>query len=332
MNVEVNGQTLTIVTYHYVRDLARSRYPDIKGQTTDGFSEQLDYMERHYNFVTIADCLAAIEGDSLPAASALLTFDDGYTDHFTNVFPQLSRRGIQGSFYIPAQTVKDHKVLEVNKIHFILACVPDVQRLIDRIEAMVGELREEHSLEDIEEYKKCHAVASRWDPPEVKYVKNMLQKGLPQAVRTQLVDLLFQEHVSADEASFSAELYMDEEQIGCMRSFGMHIGSHSYDHQHLDQMTVEEQHNDIRKSAEFLRALGVPSDEWTFCYPHGKYNDTLVGVLEEHGFLLAFSLRVALARLSQSNRLQLERIDTNDLPVDGSAAINDWTRTAQDAG
>ena len=60
------GQRLTIVTYHYVRDLARSRYPGIKGQITERFANQLDYLQRHYNVVTIEDCLAALEGGTLP--------------------------------------------------------------------------------------------------------------------------------------------------------------------------------------------------------------------------------------------------------------------------
>ena len=317
---------LTIVTYHYVRNLARSRYPEIKGQTTERFVEQLDYMDHHYSFVTIEDCLAALNGDPLPPAAALLTFDDGYTDHFTDVFPHLSRRGIQGSFFVPAQTVRDLKVLEVNKIHFVLAVMHDIDELTRRIDTMTDDARSEFTLDSRAEYWERHAVASRWDPAEVKYVKNMLQKGLPAALRTRIVDALFADYVADDEASFSAELYMDEDQIGCLRQHGMHIGSHSYDHQHLDQMSREEQQADIGRSAEFLRSLDIPQSEWTFCYPHGKYNESLVEVLDEHGFHLGFSLRVDLATLTPSNRLELERIDTNDLPVDRHAPANEWTR------
>jgi hypothetical protein len=35
---------LTVVMYHYVRDLPRSRYPRIKGLQTSGFDAQLDHL------------------------------------------------------------------------------------------------------------------------------------------------------------------------------------------------------------------------------------------------------------------------------------------------
>ena len=35
---------LTIVMYHYVRDLNNSRYPDIKGLDINLFKEQINYM------------------------------------------------------------------------------------------------------------------------------------------------------------------------------------------------------------------------------------------------------------------------------------------------
>jgi hypothetical protein len=41
------SSSLTIVMYHFVRDLARSRYPAIKALTVDAFRGQLDYLARH---------------------------------------------------------------------------------------------------------------------------------------------------------------------------------------------------------------------------------------------------------------------------------------------
>ena len=38
---------LTIVMYHYVRDLRRSRFPGIKGLSLDAFEGQLEYLDHH---------------------------------------------------------------------------------------------------------------------------------------------------------------------------------------------------------------------------------------------------------------------------------------------
>jgi hypothetical protein len=81
---------LTIVMYHYVRDLARTRYPAIRGRDLPSFRRQLDYIARHHSVVTAEQVIAAMRGgQKLPDNSAWLTFDDGYCDHYSVVFPLL---------------------------------------------------------------------------------------------------------------------------------------------------------------------------------------------------------------------------------------------------
>ncbi|MGV8982709.1 polysaccharide deacetylase family protein [Clostridium sp.] len=53
------------------------------------------------------------ESYELPENALLLTFDDGYIDHFTNVYPVLADAGVQGSFYIPDKVYAEHKLLDV---------------------------------------------------------------------------------------------------------------------------------------------------------------------------------------------------------------------------
>jgi len=93
---------LTIVMYHDVRDLARSRFPRVKGLDLARLRGQVDYLLRHHTVVTMEQAIAAAHGgEPLPADAALLTFDDGYADHFQSVFPVLDDHGIQGSFSPP---------------------------------------------------------------------------------------------------------------------------------------------------------------------------------------------------------------------------------------
>ena len=49
----------------------------------------------------------------------LLSFDDGYIDHYKYVVPTLVKNKIKGCFYPPINIFKG-KLLNVNKIHFIL--------------------------------------------------------------------------------------------------------------------------------------------------------------------------------------------------------------------
>jgi len=80
--------------YHYVRDLARSRFPEIKGLSLERFRRQLDYIQSHFSPIALDDVFEAASDPKkdLPPNSILLTFDDGYSDHFLNVFPFLDAR------------------------------------------------------------------------------------------------------------------------------------------------------------------------------------------------------------------------------------------------
>ena len=115
MTLSSASSTLTIVMYHYVRELPLTRYPNIKGLKTTQFKAQLDYLRTHYVFVTRAQCLAALHGGPpLPTNAVVLTFDDGYLDHYTDVFPLLNQYGIEGWFFPPVRTIRYGEVLGVN--------------------------------------------------------------------------------------------------------------------------------------------------------------------------------------------------------------------------
>jgi peptidoglycan/xylan/chitin deacetylase (PgdA/CDA1 family) len=66
------------------------------------FSAQLDYLQcAGYTTITPSQLLEAIEGRrALPQKPIVLTFDDGYGDHYTQAFPILKQHGMTGAFAI----------------------------------------------------------------------------------------------------------------------------------------------------------------------------------------------------------------------------------------
>ena len=310
------NRKVTIVMYHYVRDLASSRFPAIKGLTIERFVRQLDYILTNYSPIAIEDLFKAISSPDkhLPPNPILLTFDDGYSDHFLNVFPLLEERGIKGCFFPPAQAVLEHRVLDVNKIQFVLASVSNPSMLLTEVFDAMGEFREEHSLKSREDYLVAITEKHRYDPPEVTILKRLLQRELPEKVRAELVRRLFVKHVTSDEKAFAEELYMSVEQISCIRRQGMHIGSHGYSHAWLDHLSPQGQAEEIDRSVKFLRELGADMDQWTICYPYGGFNESLLELLQDRGCTFGFTVEARMADLNVDGRLTLPRIDTNDLP------------------
>jgi len=171
---------VSIIEYHYVRDLKNSRYPEIKGLDVGLFKKQLDFILKHYWVIRMEDLIEAVQfKKKLPENALLLTFDDGYRDHFEFVFPILNSLGLQGSFFPPVLAVEGRKVLDVNKIHFVLASVSDKKQIIKDLFALLDIYRKEYALEENSYYYNKLAKPGRFDPKEVVFIKIMLQKELP---------------------------------------------------------------------------------------------------------------------------------------------------------
>ncbi|RJQ54686.1 MAG: polysaccharide deacetylase [Actinobacteria bacterium] len=306
---------LTVVMYHYVRDLPATRYPRIKGLATADFEGQLDYIADHYTVCDVNDVVRAARGRAgLAEDACLLTFDDGFIDHFVTVFPRLKERGLTASFYPTAKPVVEHKVLDVHKIHFILASAEDPETLLDEVRGLLEKERKVHEIPGDDELFSVYATESRYDSVEVAFLKRLLQCGEPECVRSKIVDILFARHVSGNETSFAKELYMDLSQLRCMARQGMTIGGHGYDHRWLDRLQPEEQEEEIRRTVEFLSEVydRSPSD-WVMCYPYGGYNGSTLELLREFGCALGLTTKVGLVS-DLSQVLEYNRLDTNDLP------------------
>jgi len=310
------SRPVTIVMYHYVRELAHSRFPAIKGLSLERFRRQLDHIQANYTPVAVEDLIAALGpgGRDLPPRALLLTFDDAYTDHYVNVLPALLARGIRGCFFPPAQAVLEHVVLDVNKIHFILASAGDPGRLLAEVVALMEDFRADYDLAPARRYLQTAPADHRFDPREVVVIKRLLQRELPPPVRNEIVRRLFAEHVTTDETAFARELYMSADQLAGLRRAGMHVGSHGFSHAWLDRLDPAGQAAEIDRSLAFLDALGASRDSWTICYPYGGYNASLLDLLRARRCRLGFGVTPRVADLDADEPLALPRVDTNDLP------------------
>lgn len=311
--------------YHYVRDLKESRFKDIKGLDISLFYEQVEYLKKHYNLISMEMLIEAIENNvNLPQKAALLTFDDAYSDHFKYVFPFLDKMKIKGAFYPPFKAIAEHKVLDVNKIHFILASESNKDLIINEIKKQLKLHKDKYNLSEFEVYFNKLAKSNRFDDAKTIFIKRLLQVELEEKVRTLITDNLFTQFLKIDETAFSQELYMDIEQLKCMSRNGMHIGSHGYDHYWLASLSEENQEIEIKKSIHFLNDIGISNNNWTMCYPYGSYNDTTIKILNKLGCKLALTTEVSIAKPNKTNRFAIPRLDTNDIPKDRKAEVNDW--------
>ena len=70
----------------------------------DEFVEIINWLERRFNFITPDQLF-----DSSVRGGVLLTFDDGFKNNFTNVFPYLEKKKIPALYFISTQHIIDPK-------------------------------------------------------------------------------------------------------------------------------------------------------------------------------------------------------------------------------
>ncbi len=302
------------VMYHYVREIQNSSYPGIKGLEFEGFQRQLDYLSSRYEIISADQLIACLTGDAadFPDNACLLTFDDGYRDHFDYVLPELVKRNLSACFFPPAKPIEDHTLLDVNAIHYILAVANDVEQLS---RDLLDELRKRDFSEAyLTECRDRLSEPSRYDPAEVIFFKRMLQRELPFELRSEITTSLFEKYVGKTEAEFSKELYMTTDDLKELIREGMYVGSHTYHHFWLNAVDAETQEQEIDRSLQFLSRIGAPTRNWIMCYPYGAYNQETLEILKRKDCLLGFTTHVGNSILDPQRALELSRFDTNDFP------------------
>lgn len=305
---------LYISMYHYTRDLKHSRYPEIKGLDQSLFRQQIEFMKGNFNFVSMEQVIDAVEGKfSLPDKALLLTFDDGYIDNYTVAFPILEEYGVQGSFFIPGKTFTTHQLLDVNKVHYILAST-DIKTLVGDLKEIMDYYRgQEYDYPPTDDLWNEYAIGNRFDGKDIVFVKRILQTVLPEKLRNQISSDLFERYVCISEEQLAYELYMTEEQIRTMKRHGMFIGCHGYDHYWLGNLSQEQMKQDISMALDVIDEF-IDRRHWVMNYPYGNYSQGVLDYVRSQGACVGLTTEVRVAEILKDNVLALPRLDCNDFP------------------
>ena len=318
----------TVVMYHFVQPADAGPVAGLKHMDVAAFREQLRYIRRHYTPVSPLDIVRSLsDGCALPPRPIVLTFDDGYKTQYQYVLPLLDDLSVPAAFFPVASSLLNRRVLDVNKIQCVIAA-DRIGRLVDAIEATIERERRTAMLPAPAELRATWWKASRWDPPEVVYVKRLLQYVLPEPIRRPLVDALFRELVTQDEAAFAGELYMTVDETRRLRDAGMTIGAHGDRHVRLSTLSREDQALEIDGAMRVLDAVGAPRESFAYAYANGEHDRHSVELLRARGCGIAFTTRPDIARIGAAEMLTVPRIDANDLPTRSDAEPNRWTERA----
>jgi peptidoglycan/xylan/chitin deacetylase (PgdA/CDA1 family) len=306
----MSGAPCTIVFYHYVRDVEQTPFPGIKGLSVAEFEAQVDWLAQRYDIIDgPAFERAMLSGRGFDSPTALLTFDDGFVDHFANVFPVLHRRRLGGIFFLVGATLGDRpRLASVHKTHFLLSHLG-----ADRFAGEVSASLANEGVAVTDGARDREGVYRYDEAPDVR-VKRILNYDAPYPVVERVLSTLFARHLG-DEDGFARRLYLTAPQVREMSAGGMTFGYHTCSHPVLSRLDRDGQRRELCDGVTLIQGL-TGQRSVSFCYPYGfthTYNADTLAALEEFGYSMAFNTVRREARFGEEARYELPRFDTRDV-------------------
>ena len=301
--------------YHYIRPTSGQGLDNFKYLRLSDFCHQLDYFQANFNLISLASFQAILAGSlPIPSNAMVLTFDDGISDHYKYVFPELRKRGLWGCFYVPTMPFQHSKMLDVHRIHLLLGrwggsyMMEELRKIMD--ETMIPDERRE-------DFRQLTYV-NQQNTNEETLFKRTLNYYISYKHRGSILNELVKKCLP-DEAAILPKFYINKAEIREMQESGMLIGSHSISHPVFSKLEESEQRAEILDSFQCLDEIVGGLKMRTFCYPYGGFHTftkQTEEILDEAKCSFSFNVESRDINLSdlEERPQALPRFDCNEFP------------------
>jgi hypothetical protein len=314
---------LNIIMYHYVRNNEDYSY-DCYCRRFSEFESQISFLSSKFEFISPGDIEKIryyLRRDD--ESACLLTFDDGYKDHFL-CSKLLASNSLCGIFFPPINAVKG-ELLDVNAIHYLIGersistdeLLKDISRQVKEKGLKINSFKRLPI--SIEDYLN-QDVEIKHDDTSTVFVKLLLQRDIiGESTRRDVIHECLKSFSDITISEHAKHLYLSVEDMQQMRLDGMYFGSHGLTHQWLNTLSVDDQYIEITKSFEELEKIGLFSeihDPKVMCYPYGAYDSHTVDILINQNVTYSMidngGAATGSGRSSDRDMHHLKRWDTND--------------------
>ena len=292
-----------IIMYHYV---SKSLEQNIKLNYLDNeiFKKQINFIEKKGKIINPLDLKQKVY-----TGKNLLTFDDGYRDHYQNVYPILKKKRIKAIFFLSSQVYEKKEFLDVNKIQLIVNNY-NYEGLLPTLELIANKFSKTKIIFS-EVLGKNSKRRNRYDAKNIDDFKKLIQFLLPVNISKKSLNTFFYDFLKINHEKLFKNFYLTKDQIIEMRNQGMMFGNHTSTHPFLPNLSYKEQFSEIKKNEEFLNKMNLMKNIKFFSYPYGKFNNITVKILKKLRYDFAFTVNHGYMNIDQP--LLLNRIDTNQV-------------------
>lgn len=225
------------------------------------FKTNLDFLCRRYEPLELKDLgkIPSLRKNKGPARYFLLSFDDGMREVYDIIAPILREKGMPAVFFLNSATIDNKQLMWRHKISLLI------------------------------ERSTQHPARI---PPQLR-----LQPGETTAAK--LKRLRFADEPILDEAARFLELdfdgylrdakpYLTTDQVIKLARDGFEFGAHGHSHTPFNEITVEDQKQQVRKNVDFLQQLGLPCRCFAFPFNDSGVPTSIFRYMTDLNLVLSF--------------------------------------------
>lgn len=273
---KLSPNLLTVLNYHRIDDPFREGFDTFRSNvsaTPSGFAKQMDYVSKKYNVISGAELATSIKGGRpLPAHAAIITFDDGYYDNYTNAYPILKARNLRAIIFLATD--------------FIGSCRPFFWDLIAY--CFFHTKKEQADLP--------HLGPQSWADESTRdmVMQHMIEaiKRIPEAEKQKLPDQLPSIlGIDLPDDAFK-NLMMSWSNARELSENAIEMAAHTESHPILTRISLDEASTELLRSKRRIEEE-IHKPVLSFAYPNGQpadFNAELMDRVHRAGFEIAFTL------------------------------------------
>ena len=260
-------QRLNILIFHRVVERPDPLYPAIPD--VDRFRRIVRLLKRFYRILPLSEALRLLDEKKLPAASAAITFDDGYADNFTLARPILEAEGVSATVFVATKYLDG-------------GCMWN---------DIITDAVTKTGLSEVEfEFEAGSATSlSNWGEKRAAASKVIRHLRYLNPDEREIAALRISEQLGVSELP---NLMMSTREVCQLHTAGFEIGAHTHSHPILTKMDPEVARRDIQMGKRQLESI-LGKDVTLFAYPNGKpssdYSAIHVQMAQELRFRAAVS-------------------------------------------
>jgi len=278
--------------YHRIGDKNKTPYDRaIFSCTQHAFEQQITLIKQHFTIINTVELTALIEQNKVQDGRfAVITFDDGYLDNYTEALPILKKHQVSAVFYLTTTFLNANQLTWWDEIAYLL--------------------RKSHGKEyQLPNSTLKHSLEKENIDQTIRIIMTDIKQSKTLSVLVALEDIRKEFPLAKNELlAENSQLFMDWEHAKELLRQGMEIGSHTLTHPILSQLDNEQHRTEIFDSKKILEER-LECTINSIAYPVGRYycyNENSLEYTASAGYKIGFNNEPGFHR-SVSNSLDLNR-------------------------